>query len=288
MTKNLPALQNKSQIDLPAVVDRLRLTPETKKTYKFAMNSYRNYCKKHNKPSDLDSLLDWIESMPSPYTQATYIAAVKKVLTEVYKYDPRLIELKDNLEKIRPAKMTKTITESKYLKKDEINKMIEIANPKIGVIIETLFITGLRISELINLKHEDCVLLQNKKIYECRIIGKGRKENVVLIPVTLYKKITKNFEGINNSVYLFSHDSGKRYSREYLTREIKKVGEMIGRPEIHAHTIRHSAACYLRDERKLSLDKIQKFMNHSSMNTTASFYLHDRPTAEDLGLLEED
>lgn len=288
MTDNLPIVKTQEQqIDLPAMVDRLRLTPETKKTYKFAMNSYRNYCQKHKKEADMNSLLDWIESMPSPYTQATYIAAIKKVLSEVYKYDPRLIELKDNLEKIRPVKMNKAITESKYLKKDEIQEIIKLAPPKISVIIETLFITGLRISELINLKHENCTLLKDKKIYECRIIGKGRKENVVLIPVTLYKKITKNFEGINNSVYLFSHDSGKRYSREYLTREIKKVGEMIGRPEIHAHTIRHSAACYLRDERKLSLDKIQKFMNHSSMNTTAGFYLHDRPSAEELGLLDE-
>ena len=106
MTDNLPIVKIQEQpIDLPAVVDRLRLTPETKKTYKFAMNSYRNYCQKHKKEADMNSLLDWIESMPSPYTQATYIAAIKKVLSEVYKYDPRLIELKDNLEKIRPVKM---------------------------------------------------------------------------------------------------------------------------------------------------------------------------------------
>lgn len=287
MTDNLPIVKIQEQpIDLPAVVDRLRLTPETKKTYKFAMNSYRNYCQKHKKEADMNSLLDWIESMPSPYTQATYIAAIKKVLSEVYKYDPRLIELKDNMEKIRPVKMNKTITESKYLKKDEIQEIIKLASPKISVIIETLFITGLRISELINLKHENCALLKDKKIYECRIIGKGRKENVVLIPVTLYKKITKIFEGINNSVYLFSHDSGKRYSREYLTREIKKVGEAIGRPEIHAHTIRHSRAMDLAD-RGVSLDKISKFLNHSSINTTASFYLHNKPTIEELNLFEK-
>lgn len=281
-TKTALVVQNRNAPDLSAVVQKLRVGPETKKTYKFAMNSFKNYCQTNKINPDLDSLIKWLESVKSPSTQSTYIAAVKKVMSEVYKYDPRLIELKADLDNIRQVKRDFTVTESGYLKKDEVDKLIKLAPKNIGIMIEFLFWTGLRVSEMINCEHSKCKLIENgkKSYYEIRIVGKRSKEAIVYINVKMYKKINNYFNG---KTYLFEHDS-KQFSREHVTREIARAGLLIGR-DISAHKLRHSFACYLRDVKKLPLDKIQKALHHESLTTTASYYLHDAPSPDEIGII---
>lgn len=278
-------VQNQVQVpDLSLVASKLkRVSDETRNTYKYAMNSFKNYCTKNKVSADLDSLLQWLESVQSPSTQSTHIAAVKKVFGEIYKHDPRLIELKEELENIRPVKRDMKITSSKYLKKDEVYKIIELSPKPIGIMIETLFITGLRITELLNLRHDKAVMVNDKKktYYELKIIGKRKKENTVLISEKLYKKINKCFNG---KVFLFEHEN-KQYSREHITREIAKAGLLIGK-DISAHGLRHSRAMDLA-ERGISLDKISKFLNHANINVTAGFYLHNKPSIEELNIFEK-
>lgn len=278
------AIRNNSP-DLSEVADRLpRVSRETKKTYKFAMNSFKNYCAKQGISPDLDSMLRWLESVDSPSTQSTYIAAVKKILGEVYKYDPRLPDLRASLDEIRPAKRDMAITESSYLTQKEVDSLIKSAPEKISVIVETLYMTGLRISELLRIKHENCTLIKRKgkkSYHEIKVLGKRNKVATVFISVKLFNKIENVFSGTN---FLFEHE-GKQYSREHITREIKRAGAEIGRPDIHAHSIRHSFAMKLVNDKKLSIDQVQRAMNHSSPATTISFYLHNKPTPEDLGVI---
>jgi len=275
-------VQDRTAPDLSAVVQKLRVGPETKKTYKFAMNSFKNYCATNNVSADLTSLIQWLESVKSPSTQSTYIAAVKKVMSEVYKYDPRLIELKADLDGIRQVKRDFTITESGYLKKEEIDKLIKLAPENIGIMIEFLFWTGLRVSEMINCENSKCRLIENgkKSYYEIRIIGKRSKEAIVYINVKMYKKINQHFNG---KTHLFEHN-GKQFSREHVTREIARAGLLVGR-DISAHILRHSFAVYLRDVRKLPLDKIQKALHHSSMSTTSQYYLFDAANPSEIGII---
>lgn len=313
MKKDLVVQQPSAVPDFAMVANTLKVSPETRKTYKYAMISFKNYCTKHNIQPDLDSMMQWINSVENSSTQATYIASVKKVLNQVFKYDPRLPDLRESLEDLRPVKKDQAISESEYLKKSEVDTLIKLCNPKIGIIIETLFITGLRISELLRLDYKNAVFVEKgkKSYYEIKVVGKRRKENVALISVKLYNKISKMFnnntkplygnvnknekpkktlyDNVNkseNSGFLFNH-GGKPYRREYISDEIRKAGLLIDR-DISAHTLRHSAACFLRDDRKLSIDKIQKFLNHSSASTTMAFYLHDKPTPDEIDIFSFD
>ena len=277
-------VQNSNAPDLSAVVQKLRVGPETKKTYKFAMNSFKNYCLANNVTADLTSLIQWLESVKSPSTQSTYIAAVKKVMSEVYKYDPRLIELKADLDGIRQVKRDMGIYEGSYLTKKEVDELVSISPEYLKLMIQVLFSTGLRISELLNIELEKCKLIQRKSkksYYEISVIGKRSKENIVYVNEVLYKKVYKFFK---SQKFLFENN-GKQYSREHITREIKKYGALIGRSDIHAHTLRHSYATYLIKERKLTIDQVQRAMNHSNPSTTISFYLHNKPSPEDLGVI---
>lgn len=283
-TETALVVQDRNAPDLSLVIQKLRVGPETKKTYKFAMNSFKNYCQAEKIKPDLDSLIKWLESVKSPSTQSTYIAAVKKVMSEVYKYDPRLIELKADLDNIRQVKRDMGIYEGSYLTKKEVDELIKVSPDYLKLMIQVLFSTGLRISELLNIEMEKCKLIQRKgkkSYYEISVIGKRNKENTVFINDNLYKKVYKFFK---SQKFLFEHD-GKQYSREHITREIKKYGTLIGRSDIHAHTLRHSYATYLIKERKLTIDQVQRAMNHSNPSTTISFYLHNKPSPEDLGVI---
>ena len=281
MGKELIVKENNNIPDLVEFTDKMRLTPTTKQTYKYAMISFKKYCTKNNLNQDLDSLLQWVYSTSNKSTQATYIAAVKRILGEIFKYDPRLPMLKESLEELRPTKRDQSITESKYLKKSEVDELIKISKPWLSLMIEALFWTGLRVSELLSIKYENCTLLKDKKIYEVRVIGKRRKENTVYITQKLFNKIVKEFNGY---VYIFEKNK-KPYRREHVSMEIKRAAVKIGRPEISAHNLRHSKAMYLVNDRKLSIDKVQRALNHSSASTTIAFYLHNKPTPEEQGII---
>lgn len=271
--------------DLVRVAENLRsISPETKQTYKFAMKSYRNYCQKYQLTENLDSLMAWLESVDASTTQSTYIAAVKKIFSEIYKNDPRLIDFKASLEEIRPIRKDVAITESGYLTEKEIKELIGVSPENISLMIEVLYQTGLRITELLSIRLEDCILIERKgkKSYrEVRVKQKRNKQGTVFINEVLYKKVCKFFKSVK---YLFEHD-GRQYSRQFISMEIKRMGVKIGRPEIHAHTIRHSFATHLVKDRKLSIDQVQRAMNHSSAQTTIQFYIHNKPSPEDLGVI---
>jgi integrase len=274
-------LESKKQISLVAIANSLELSVRTKETYVAAMKSYIRYCEENSLRQDLDSLKSWIIATKSSSSQAVYIAAAKKVFSEIFRDDPRLNNIIDSLKKIHPTKRDLSIKESKFLTSDEIEELISVSSHHFGIIIRSLFQTGLRISELLNIKHVDCTSIRDGIAYEIKIIGKGNKENTVYLTKDLYLQIKNVF---SEEGYLFSGDGGKtHYRREYISFKIQKYGELIGK-KIGAHTLRHSRAADLMS-RGVSIDKVSKFLNHASINTTASFYLHQKPSLEELGII---
>jgi integrase len=265
--------------DLINTANMLQVGQKTKETYVNAMISFKKFCLEKNCLEDLDSLKSWLYSTKTPATQAIYIAAVKKVFSLQFKGDPRLVELQQTLAEIKPVKRNLAVTESKYLKKDEVEKLIAASPTKIALMIKTLFVTGLRISELLDIRLSDCSSIRDGQVYEVKVLGKGSKENTVYISKALYDEIGNIF---GDKTFLFGHD-GLPYRREYISNEIKRIGVKIGK-NISAHTLRHSRAHDLL-ERGVSIDKVSKFLNHSSITTTASFYLHTKPTLEELQII---
>lgn len=273
------SLITKNKINLDHAIETLNVSETTKNTYRFAMNSYIKHCNETKTDMDLDSLKAWIILSKTPSTQAIRSAAAKKVFNVVLKGDPRLSSFNEEIDGIRKVKRDLKIKESQYLTKDEVEKVIELSSERIGLMVRTLFITGLRISELLNIKFSDCTPIRDGKVYEIMVVGKRSKENVVHINKELYDRIMSVFQG---EKYLFEHD-GVKYRREYVSFTIKKAGEKIGK-HIGAHTLRHSRAYDLM-EKGISIDKVSKFLNHASITTTANSYLHTKPSLEELGII---
>ena len=166
---------------------------------------------------------------------------------------------------------------------DEIIKMFEVidlSKPE-GIrnraILETLYGSGLRVSELVNLQKSD--LFAKEKIV--RITGKGNKQRLVplgdfaldfiqtyLTEVQVYQKIQKGFEN-----FVFLNRNGKALTRNMIFLIVQKTAELAGiRKKVSPHTFRHSFATHLL-ENGADLRSIQVLLGHESITTT-EIYTH--------------
>lgn len=142
--------------------------------------------------------------------------------------------------------------------------------------LETLYATGLRVSELIGLKTDDV----NLKMGFVRCVGKGDKERIVpigeiaahLIEAYQDRARGKLVRG-QRSEYLFLSKLGKPMSRVMFWMIVKKYALAAGiQKPISPHTLRHSFATHLL-ERGADLRSLQEMLGHASIATT-EIYTH--------------
>lgn len=166
------------------------------------------------------------------------------------------------------------------LSREEMAAMLEAPDCKTPggfrdrCILELLYASGLRVTELcyITLKDLD---LQRRIV---RVSGKGSKEREAPLHVLAAEMIDKyltNYRGRFHPVtnYLFINRSGKRISRQYVWKIVKKYALMCGiHKEISPHTFRHSFATHLL-EGGADLRSVQILLGHSSVLAT-EIYTH--------------
>jgi len=156
----------------------------------------------------------------------------------------------------------------------EKNERVALRN---RAMFEMLFSTGMRISELVNLKKD-----QIDKTGRIFILGKGKKERFAYLTPRA-KKHLKNYlevRGEIDSSYVFVpyrgknvHNKNKKISPNYLQDKIKKYRELLGiNLPLSCHSIRHAFATYLA-ESGANPAAIQILLGHESLDTTTR-YVH--------------
>lgn len=156
----------------------------------------------------------------------------------------------------------------------ERNEFVRLRN---RAMLETLFATGMRISELLSLKKND--IDKSGRIF---IKGKGKKERFVYLTPRAMKYIKKylDFRGPDPFPYLFIPRRGKKANQKekkiapnYLQERIKRYREFLGiNIPISCHTLRHAFATYLA-ESGANPAAIQILLGHESLDTTTR-YVH--------------
>ncbi len=138
------------------------------------------------------------------------------------------------------------------------------------VIIELLFSTGMRVSELSNLK----VSAIDLEINTIRIFGKGSKERIMCISDELSKMISDYLVNRSQkSDYLFVNRLGNRLSEQSIRYMVNDYANAVGAPlHITPHMFRHTFATELHNE-DVDIRYIQQFLGHSSIATT-QIYTH--------------
>ena len=142
------------------------------------------------------------------------------------------------------------------------------------LILELLYATGIRVSELVNIKISD-IDLSNQSI---RILGKGKKERIVYYnPVVeaLLKKYFQIYRELNKkqSNYLFLNHYGDNLTTAGISYIINQVIKKISfKKHLTPHMLRHSFATHLLNN-GCDLLTVQELLGHSSISTTG-IYTH--------------
>lgn len=143
-------------------------------------------------------------------------------------------------------------------------------------ILELLYSTGLRISELVGLKLENIQLDESL----VKVMGKGGKERIVPLNDITTDYLSKYIKDIRPNMlkktqtdYVFLNNHGKVLTRQAVFKMIKKRGEEAGlKKEISPHTLRHSFATHLL-QNGADIRFIQELLGHSDLGTT-EIYTH--------------
>lgn len=178
------------------------------------------------------------------------------------------------------------ITPEKYLNEDEVKALRKVASDQAilarskgnqtavrnQLIIELALGTGLRVSEMGNLKVGDLHLgkAQNSLIVRN---GKGGKDRVVAFNSSLKNLISGYLDyRISQSTYLFHSERGEQMTRFGIGRVFKTLAGMAGIAEHHSiHSLRHTYATNLYKASDYNLRLVQKQLGHSSITTTSVY-----------------
>lgn len=167
------------------------------------------------------------------------------------------------------------------LTEEEVLKLLDVKlndnfSYRNKAMIELMYATGLRVSELVNLKLQDIDLNQDI----IRTFGKGSKERIIPIgdyAIEYLKKYINEYRPSmlkkNNSEYLFLNNHGNKMTRQGFFKIIKKIAKENGiNKELSPHTLRHSFASHLL-KYGADLRTIQELLGHSDISTT-QIYTH--------------
>ena len=161
------------------------------------------------------------------------------------------------------------------LSPNEIDKLIDFYNHDLFIssrnktIIDFMYSTGCRVSELINVEESD-IDIEEAFV---RLEGKGSKQRIVplgskvLLNLESYLPLRNKDRKIKNNK-LFVSKSYKNLDRTAVFRIIKSTGVKAGiHKELYPHILRHSAATHML-EGGCDLRTVQEFLGHSSVSTT--------------------
>ena len=231
-----------------------------------------------------------------------YISSLKRADLSKQTIARKIIAIKEfhkflyseRISDVDPAKFIDSPKASKplpvVLSKEEIQKMIDsIPNEtpldlRNKAIMETLYASGLRITELIELKTSDIHLMEKYIM----VIGKGNKERMVplgdMAVVALRNYIEKGrpFLSKKPGTTLFYNYQGNPISRQALYKYIVKLAQDNGiTKEISPHTIRHSFATHSL-EGGIDLRIVQELLGHEDISTTQIYTHIDRSRLKEM------
>ncbi len=216
------------------------------------------------------------------YSKAT-IARKLATLRSFYKFLVKRNEITDNpVAAIRTPKQEKKLP--RFLDYEEVKRLLETPptdnwlGARDRAILETLYSTGIRVSELVALNMNDIDFLGEV----VHIRGKGKKERIAPISSSALQTIQRYMEyrnkrAQNNSNFdskvLFVNKHGKRLSTRSVRRKMDKYLKMAGLdPSISPHTLRHSFATHMLNN-GADLRSVQELLGHQSLSTT-QIYTH--------------
>ena len=271
------------------------LSENSKKTYAAVIRDYNRFILDNGLAVNEDSLLAYFDSIShqSPSTLNKKKYALLKVIKAQLGRDSVLhkIAIEKAFEAIPTYQIDMAVSSDKCLTEAQVKDMMNAAAPKTRLIIQFLFKTACRVSEMTAIRLSDCIVRRSPDpslngasdakgdSVEIRVIGKGRKIRKVIIPFLLFDSIRGVYRG---DTWLFESKSGKPLNRNNVGIQIKKVGRRIGLSNVHPHMLRHTRATDMIINKGISTKATSLYLGHSSTAITLDMYVKDRVNIESL------
>lgn len=227
-------------------------------------------------------ILNFLEQLQQQHKARNTVIRVVSTLRRFFQYLVQFGVIKDDpMLKVDSPKKAQTLPD--VLTVTQVNQLLSMPNinQKLGIrdraILETLYATGLRVSELVNLKLGDLHLPMNL----LQTIGKGDKERIIPISdvavdwLNRYLTTTRValLDGKPNTEFIFLNAHGRQLTCQAIWLMIKKYVNQAGiKRHVTPHTLRHSFATHLL-ENGADLRIVQELLGHSDISTT-QIYTH--------------
>ncbi len=255
-----------------------KLSNNTIKSYTNDLKDFDIYFKGNVKCLEYKNIQDYIATLQEKNTRT--ISHYITVITSFYNFLVSDNYINENpCDNIASPKIAKKLPV--YLTEEEVNKLLDINlftpyDYRNKAMLELLYATGLRITELCNLKITD-IDVNNCFI---RVFGKGKKERIVPVTDLALKYLIIYAQEYRNIIlkdkisdYLFISNSLTNISRQGFFKIIKKECQRAGiTKNVSPHVLRHSFATHLL-KHGADLRIIQELLGHEDISTT-QIYAH--------------
>lgn len=264
-----------------------RYSHNTILSYKTDLDEFQSFLDKYNKKillANYNDIRNWIVYLHNQNFSNRSINRKITALRTFYKYQQKIGKLTDNpAKKITLLKLDKKLPS--FVEESDIKLLLDdldIATEDYIVIIaqaifELFYATGIRISELVNLKEID---IDYQKL-TIKVLGKRNKERIIPISTRL-SKILKNYQISRNEVvneildndYYFLTKKGKKLYKKFVYNQISYyLSRVTTIKKKSPHIMRHTFATHMLNQ-GADINLIKEILGHSSLAST-QIYTHN-------------
>jgi integrase/recombinase XerD len=261
------------------------LSFNTAKAYKNDLFKFKKFIELKNvnlNKFDNNDITSFIIFLKGENYSPTSITRILSGIRNFYKFLIGRGYVKNPFINIESPKIEKRLPE--VLTLDEINRVLNLtkisrAHLRNIAILELFYSSGIRVSELCNLKISDL----NLEVGFVKVKGKGNRERIALLnkkAVELIREYLKERKW--NNEYLFLNNRGNKISRQSIWKIVKKYSKFSGiEKNVKPHTFRHTFATHLLSE-GVDLRIVQELLGHKSISTTEIYTHIDRKRIKEI------
>lgn len=242
-----------------------RFSPETNRSYNISLDQFFSFCNLEFDAIKARNIRAWLSYLEEQGFKPRTIHTKLSGLKSFYRYC-----LEENKIQKNPTLTVHTPKKDDslpyYLSKRQVALLQELTRNDIKYrsIIETLYATGLRISELLNIRLED-IKWESRQIWIRK--GKGNKERFVLFTHECAERLKAYLQQRNEeNEYLFSNGRGGSLRPITIERKFQGYSKSLGF-KVTPHTMRHTFAAHLA-EKNMPQSYIQDLLGHVNINST--------------------
>ena len=258
------------------------LSENSKKGYKSDFDLFFKFINKSPKAVTASDVLAFIEHLKAAGYKNSSINRKTASLSKMFRVLKITGEIKENpvelLKEFKNISMKTSREVRNTLTMKEIQKAIKITKKTTNreikhiLIIRALAKTGLRISELLAIKHKD-IEKHDRNNMVVRVVGKGNKERFVFLENSFLKEIKAEFPLTDKTEYLFYLRNFTPYKRQEVWRFFKDFFQARIGKHVHPHQLRHTFATYKIFEERQDIKAVSLYLGHHSTSITMDAYI---------------